>query len=139
MVYPTQFIAGVNKANAIFDLPNSHQTLQYFHVVAGFPVKETFLAAVWTGNYSTWPGLTTTLISKHFPDLEETQKRHMKGQRKGVRLTKVRTPVHIKIEPTTENSPNLTITKEHDIFVATYKLSNMVHTDQTGAFPMTSQ
>ncbi len=45
-VYPKQFIAGVDEANAIFDLPNSRQTLQYFHSAAGFPVKETFLAAV---------------------------------------------------------------------------------------------
>jgi hypothetical protein len=61
MVYPAQFIAGVHEANAIFDLPNSRQTLQYFHVAVGFPVKETFLAVVWAGNYATWPGLTTTL------------------------------------------------------------------------------
>ncbi len=83
-VYPTQFITGVDEANAIFNLPNSRQTLQYFHAAAGFLVKETFLAAVRAGNYSTWPGLMTTLISKHFPDSEETQKGHMKGQRKGV-------------------------------------------------------
>ncbi len=69
---PAQFIVGVDKANAIFDLPNSQQTLQYLHALAGFPVKETFLAAVQAGNYATWPGLTTTLIAKHFPESEET-------------------------------------------------------------------
>jgi hypothetical protein len=53
-------------------------------------------------------------------------------------LTKVKPPVHIKIEPTTETAPNLTITKEN-IFVVIYELSNTVHTDQTGAFPLTSQ
>ncbi len=139
MACPAQFIAGVDKANAIFDLPNNRQTLQYLHALAGFSVKETFLVAVWAGNYATWPGLTTTLIAKHFPDSEEMQKGHMKGQRKGVRSTKVKPPVHIKIEPTTETAPNLTITKEFDIFVVIYELSNTVHTDQTGAFPMTSQ
>jgi hypothetical protein len=72
--YPKQFAAGVNEANAIFDLPNSRQTLQYFHAAAGFPVKETFLAAVQAGNYVTWPSLMTTLISKHFPDSGERQK-----------------------------------------------------------------
>jgi hypothetical protein len=136
---PAQFIAGVDKANAIFDLPNSQQTLQYLHALAGFPVKKTFLAAVQAGNYATWPGLTTTLIAKHFSKLEETQKGHMNQQRKGVRLTKVKPPAHIKIEPTRENAPNWTNTKENDIFVATYELSNTVHTDQTGAFPLTSQ
>ena len=51
--YPDQFIAGVNEANAIFDLPNTGQSLLYHHALAGFPPKETFLAAVWVGNYAT--------------------------------------------------------------------------------------
>jgi hypothetical protein len=137
--YPAQFIAGVDKANAIFDLPNNRQTLQYLHALAGFPVKETFLAVVRAGNYATWPGLMTTLIAKHFPDLDKMQKGHMKGQRKGVRSTKVKPPVHIKIEPTTETSPNLTIAKKNNIFVVFYKLSNTVHTNQTGTFLLISQ
>ncbi len=82
--YPDQLIAGVNKANAIFDLPKTWQSLLYHHALAGFPPKETFLAAVRAGNYATWPGLTTTLILKHFPNLDKMQKGHMKRQRKGV-------------------------------------------------------
>ena len=94
---PAQFIAGADKANAIFDLPNNCQTLQYLHALVGFPVKEAFLAVVRARNYATWPGLTTTLIAKHFPDLDKMQKGHMKRQRKGVQSTKVKPPVHIKI------------------------------------------
>ena len=74
-----QFIAGFDAANTIFDLPNSRQALMHFHALVGFPTKETFTDAVRAGNYATWPGLTTTLISKHFPDSDETQKGHMKG------------------------------------------------------------
>ncbi len=77
--YPEQFITGINKANAIFNLPNTQQSLLYHHALAGFPPKEMFLDAVRVGNYATWPGLTTTLISKHFPDLDKTQKGPMKG------------------------------------------------------------
>jgi hypothetical protein len=88
--YPKHFIAGINEVNAIFDLPNMRHSHLYYHASVGIPVKETFLDAVWAGNYATWPGLSTTLIAKHFPDLEETQKGHMKGQRKGIRSTKVR-------------------------------------------------
>ena len=72
-----QFIAGVDEANAIFDLPNSRQSLMYFHAAAGFPTKESFTDAVRAGNYATWTGLTTTLISKHFPDSNKMQKGHM--------------------------------------------------------------
>jgi hypothetical protein len=76
--HPEQFVVGIDEANAIFDLPNTRQSLMYLHAAAGFPVKETFLDAVRAGNYAMWPGLTTTLIAKHFPDLDEMQKGHMK-------------------------------------------------------------
>jgi hypothetical protein len=77
----------------------------YLHAAVGFPVKETFLDAVRAGNYATWPGLTTTLIAKHFPDLAKTQKGHMKGQRKGVRSTRAKPEYEIKIKPGTEDPP----------------------------------
>jgi hypothetical protein len=109
--YLDQFIVGVDKANAIFDLPNTRQSLLYHHTLAGVPLKETFLAVVWAGNYSTWPGLTTTLILKHFPELDKMQKGHTKGQQKGVHLTKVSAPVMIKVEPGTANLPPSTIKK----------------------------
>jgi hypothetical protein len=80
--YPDLFIVGVYKAKAILDLTNTWQTLLYHHALAGFPTKKNFLAAVRTGNYATWPGLTAILILKLFPDSEETQKGHMKGQQK---------------------------------------------------------
>jgi hypothetical protein len=136
-----QFIAGVDVANAIFDLPNSQQSLMYFHAAAGFPTKESFTDAVRAGNYATWPGLTTTLISKHFPNSDETQKGHMKGQRKGVRSTQVKPAVEIKIKPGQEDAPPklVAIRKLNDIFVKIYELAETIHTDQTGAFPVTSQ
>jgi hypothetical protein len=102
-------------------------------------VKETFLDAIRAGNYATWSGLTTTLIAKHFPDLEETQKGHMKGQRKGIQSTKVREQVGIKNEPGTEFLPQQPMKKQHDIFVLIYELADEIHTNQTGAFPITSQ
>jgi hypothetical protein len=69
----------------------------------------TFLNVIRAGDFSTWPGLTTKLISKHFQDSDKTQKGHMRGQRKGVRSTKVRAPVEIKIEPGTEHAPVATV------------------------------
>jgi hypothetical protein len=113
----------VDKANAIFNLPNTWQSILYHHALAGFPPKQTFFAAVRAGNYATWPGLTTTLILKHFPDLDEMQKGHMKGQQKGVRSTKVVALVAIKVEPGIANPPPLTIKKHYDIFVVVYKPS----------------
>jgi hypothetical protein len=136
---PKHFIVGVDEANTIFDLPNTRHSLLYYHALAGFPVKETFLDAVRAENYATWPGLTTTLIAKHFPDSGETQKGHMKGQRKGIRSTKVREQVEIKIKPGTEVLPQQPMKKQHNIFVMIYELAKEVRTNQMGAFPVTSQ
>jgi hypothetical protein len=137
--HPEQFVAGVDEANAIFDLPNTRQSLMYFHAAAGFPVKKTFLDTVHARNYATWPGLTTTLIAKHFPDSDETQKGHMRGQRKGVRSTRVKPAYEIKIKPGTEDPPPklVGIKKMDDIFVKIYELAEEIHTDQPGAFLMT--
>ncbi len=132
-------------ANAIFDLPNNCQTILYYHAAAGFPTKETFLDAIHAGNYATWPGLTTALTNKHFPDSDETQKGHMKGQRQGVRSTKTRVlerivarERQIKIEPGTEDLPT-DIRRHDDIFIQIMDLADTTHSDQTGTFPFTSQ
>ncbi len=63
----------------------------------------------------------------------------MKEQQKGVWLTKATAPVTIKLELGTANPPPPTIKKQYDIFVVVYKLLDTVHTNQTGAFPITSQ
>jgi hypothetical protein len=136
---PEHFIAGIDEANAIFDLPNTRHSLLYYHALAGFPTKEPFLGTVRAGNYAMWPGLTTTLIANHFPNSEGTQKGHMKGQWKGIWSTKVRGQVEIKIEPGTEVLPQQPMKKQHNIFVVIYELTKEVHTNQTGAFPVTSQ
>ncbi len=52
---------------------------------------------------------------------------------------KVRASVKIKIEWSTEDPPPPTIKKHYDIFVVVYKLLDTLHTDQTGAFPITLQ
>ncbi len=63
----------------------------------------------------------------------------MKGQQKGVRLTKVTAPVTIKVELGPANPPPLTIKKHYNIFAVVYKLLDTIHTDQTGIFLITSQ
>jgi hypothetical protein len=63
----------------------------------------------------------------------------MKGQQKGVQLTKVSAPIMIKVELGTANPPPPTITKHYDIFVMVYKLLDTVHTDQTSPFKIMLQ
>jgi hypothetical protein len=138
----TSNIGGVSeRANAIFELPSTHQTILYHHTSAGFPVKETFLNAVRAGNYATWSGLTVAALHKYFPDSDETQQGHMKGQRQGILSTKQKaldhlveseTIVEIKVEPGTEVP--LPAKRFNDIFVHVKDLAESIHSDQTGAF-----
>jgi hypothetical protein len=58
--------------NVIFDLPSSCMTFLWYHALAGFPPKETFIGAVCKGNYATWPKLMVMLINQYYPDLDET-------------------------------------------------------------------
>ena len=45
-----------------------------------------------SGNFSTWPGLTAELISKHLPKSLATAKGHNKLDRKNVRSTRPQEP-----------------------------------------------
>jgi len=140
-------IRGVlERASAIFEFPSTRQTIMYHHALTGFPVKETFLDAIRAGNYATWPGLTVAALHKYFPDSDETQKGHMKGQRQGICSTKQKALDHlvesekivkINVEPGTEvPSPAKPF---NDIFVRVDDLVDSIHSDQTDAFPYTSQ
>ena len=64
----------------VYSLPSTSQTIKYLHAAAGYPVKDTWIKAIKSGNYTTWPGLTATAACKHFPESDETQKGHMKHQ-----------------------------------------------------------
>ena len=139
-----------NKAiNVIFDLPSARQTFLWYHIAAGFPVKESFIKAVRNGNYATWPKLTVTLINKYMPDSDQTAKGHLKGQRQGIRSTKhnaftalveqEQEETRIKIEGESSPYKPLPPTKLDDIFIPLVDPTNEIHTVQTGAFLHTSQ
>jgi len=64
------------------------EIIQYLHVGVGFPTKALWLKAIHAGNCVSWPGLSIKTVNRHFLESGETQKRHMKGVRQGVRLTK---------------------------------------------------
>jgi hypothetical protein len=133
--------------NVLFDLPSACQNFLWYHRAAGFPPKETFIRSVCNRNYATWPKLTIQLIHKYMPDLDETAKEQFKGQRQGVRSTKQKAfekkfeveDARIKIEGESSPFHPLPPTKLNDIFVHVENLNEEIHTNQTGAFPHTSQ
>ena len=131
---------GEEKANNVYNLPSTKQSIRYLHAAAGFPVKSEWIKAIKAGNYVTWPELTTEAVSKHFPESDETHKGHMKQQRQNVRSTKVR-------QNTTNNGGSdddecndqiKPQTKAKDVYIKIYLANDTVHFDQTGRFPATS-
>jgi hypothetical protein len=73
----------------VHNLPSISQTIKYHHASAGYPVKDTWIKAINAGNYTTWPGLTSAAVQKHFPKSNKMKKGHMKRHQQGVRSTKV--------------------------------------------------
>ena len=44
---------------SVYDLPSLEALIQYFHVAAGFPVRDTWLKPINVGNFASWLGLAT--------------------------------------------------------------------------------
>jgi hypothetical protein len=83
----------------VYKLPSIKQTVRYLHTAAGHPTEDTWLKANRRGNYNSWLLIDTKKVRKYFPELEETQFRHMRGQHQGVRSTRM-------THPTVADTPN---------------------------------
>jgi hypothetical protein len=133
--------------NVIFNLPRSCKTFLWYYASAGFPPKETFIDTVRNRNYATWTKLTVMLINSFYPDSDETVKVHLKSQRQGIRSTKQKAfekvienkTIRIKIKGKKSPFHHIPLTKTQEAFFRIEDLSDSIHTDQTGAFPFTSQ
>jgi hypothetical protein len=87
------------------------------------------------------------LIHKDIPDSDETAKGHLKGQCQGIRSTKQKAfkkmieveEARIKIEGDSSPFRPLPPTKLNDILVQVEDQNEEIHTNQTSAFPHTSQ
>ncbi|KAL7535015.1 hypothetical protein ACHAXR_006213 [Thalassiosira sp. AJA248-18] len=93
------------------------------------------MEAIRAGNYDTWPGLTTKAVYKFFPESDETQKGHMKGQRQNFRSTKKPTLSEGAAE---SEPPAVPAKKEHGMFVKIVDLKETMYSDQTDKFPYLS-
>jgi hypothetical protein len=99
----------------VYELPSIEPTIQYLHGVAGFPTKASWLKAICKGNYLSWPLINVKSIAKYFPESEETQKGQMRGQRHGVRSTKV-------AEPTKDTPTNIPHQEKNDILITEHEV-----------------
>ena len=66
-----------------YNKPNS-ELAAYLHAVAGYTTKSSFLQAIHNGNFTSWPGLTADLISKHLLPSIATAKGHIRQEPKNL-------------------------------------------------------
>jgi hypothetical protein len=111
----------------VYELPSVEPTIQYLHGAAGFPTKASWLKAICKGNYISLPLINVKNVAKYFPESEETQKGHMRGQRQGVRSTKV-------ADPTKDVPTNIPHQKKNDILITEHEVKSLMYADQTGLF-----
>ena len=89
----TRFNKGTNYVvNNAFAMATNPDLAIYYHRAAFSPVPTTFISAINKGNFSTWPGLTAELISKHLPKSLSKAKGHNKLARQNVRSTRPQEP-----------------------------------------------
>ncbi len=133
--------------NVIFDLPSSCKTFLWYHASAWFPPKETFIDAIRNRNYATWSKLMVTLINRYYPNLDKTVKGHWKDQCQDIwsttqqELEKIIENETVRMKTEGKKSPfhHIPLTKTHKAFFRIENLSDLIHTNQTGAFPFASR
>ena len=56
----------------VYDLPSTKEVVRFLHAALGFPTKATLLTAIRNGNLVTFPALTVSNVTKHFPESDQT-------------------------------------------------------------------
>ena len=70
-------------AFSAYDLPLVEALVIHFHVAAGYPVRNTWLRAIETGNFASFPGLTLANSKRFCPSADKTIKGHLVQERQG--------------------------------------------------------
>ena len=77
--------APTNTINNVYKLPSIERAVRYLHGAAGFPTKTTWLKAICSGIFVSWPLINIKHVNKYFPKSEETQKGHMRNLHENTR------------------------------------------------------
>ncbi len=135
---PSGAIHNVYKLNTQLELVCHH------HAAAGFLTKPTWLKAIKNKQFASWPGLTADAVIKHFPESEETHKRHGRRMCSSLQLTKT-TPISNDDDDDNDTRPThapCPTTKQKTIFFKIYDLKDKaqckMYTNQTQKFPKIS-
>ena len=114
---PPQINGIIRQRTAVSDL------IEYLHACNFSPVKSTWLSAIRSNFFTTWPGLTYERVSKHLHESEATAKGHLDQEMTG-------------IQPSTPN-PDST-QRTNNVMVDLQPITGKTYSDLTGRFPTIS-
>jgi hypothetical protein len=125
---------------AIRNVRTKQDLAAFLHACAFSPQYSTFLRAIRRNHFDSWPGLTTTLITKHLKKSLVTSKRHLCMEQQNIQSTKITTDLDLAtsldIIPTQE--PNNLRTNVVFATILTKTDLHKSYSDQTVKFPIQS-
>jgi hypothetical protein len=74
---------------AIRNVRTKQDLAAFLHACAFSPQYSTFLRAIRHNHFDSWPGLTTTLITKHLKKSLATSKGHLRMEQQNIQSTKI--------------------------------------------------
>jgi hypothetical protein len=125
---------------AIHDIGTKQDLTSFLHACALSPLPSTFLRAIQRGHFSSWPGLTASLVTKHLTKLLTTSKGHLRMQQKNVKSTKIRTelPITMSLDFSPSQEPNNARTRVMFSTMVPATDLRKSYSDQTGKSPVQS-
>ena len=99
-----------NHSHTVWSAINGSQTKSYLaaflHGTAFSPITSTFLRAIKQVYFTTWPGITVDLISKHLSKSLATSKVHLLCQKNNIKSTKTTNLTIIPLSTSLDISPS---------------------------------
>jgi hypothetical protein len=112
----------------------------FLHGYAFSPSISTFLVAIRRGHFSSWPGLSESLITKHLKKSTATSKGHLRMEQRNLQSTTLHAPLPLStsldVDPSQEPQNKATHTL-FALFLPTLDLCKS-YSNQTGRFPIQS-
>ena len=135
---PTQVHHSAN--GAIKNVRTKQDLSAFLHACAFSPQYSTFLRAIQRGHFDSWPGLTTTLITKHLAKSLTTSKGHLCMEQQNIQLTKLSTNLNLAMSLDIMPSQEASNPRTNVVFAAILTETELrkSYSDQTCKFPVQS-
>ena len=124
-------------ANGIIRKDKTKSELAAYYAACCYNMRpSTLLRAIRLNYFTTWPGMTTSLISKHLPKSVASSKGHLDQEKTNLQSTKIE-DLDVEEIPTQERN-NIRTNNIMCTMVSTKKFLSKSYSDQTGKFPTMS-